>query len=214
MITRTAYRQISENPHNDWAFWPAGFGKSKGPVPRERPRYDGVRTLLNPRVVFVALNPSKPVDPPRTPRNFHFPDSPNDRRLRDTIQGTPSGDEAVPRCPNLYGGFMTDLVDDQVGASSGEVVIRPEYFDTFTDKLNLLNQPSYHLVCFGSQVYEALAGWMLHEEPTETGIIHGKGTNRLWDLRIYGVYHFAARISNEAYRQQLSEVDALVESAG
>jgi hypothetical protein len=105
-VSPEKYEFIEEKYGNvaSWAVWKDGVGKSN--MEFEKPDL----SILNPNVVLVGLNISKPIE--KSFANFHS-DSPhaNDYKLRYALKGTP-----------FWGAYMTDIIKDFEEKVSGNLM--------------------------------------------------------------------------------------------
>lgn len=202
-LPKGIYEDLNKERVNSWAIWGDDFERKE-----KYTRFDhsSVSGLLKPNVVFLGLNPSKDLYKHNL-INFHNPKHANDRKIKRAIQGSENKEIA---CPNLHGGFMTDLAFDQKIPNSNNVTVKSDHSKTLEDKLKQLNQPHYHLICFGNKTYETIQSWALREQEGSSGVIFGHTNNQQWELSIYKVVHFAAAVKTERFNQQLKTVDTLV----
>lgn len=133
-----------------WAIWSDSF-PDDGCIeedPNALYTYIAERTQdLTPEVVFLSLNPSTHF--PEGFANFHSTSSIHfDRRLKEFIQ-----DADLTR---LMGGYMTDLVMDEQNPDSNTVRASDAHLGRFFEQLALLDEPTYHVICFLEQPFNVL----------------------------------------------------------
>lgn len=206
MLKEDKYNALNRDKVNSWAIWPDNFNKTSGS--HKRFEWSEVNQYLKPDVIFLGLNPSKDLVEYDLV-NFHNPKSPNDRKLKESIQG--AGWEK-PECERLFGAFMTDIVQNESIADSSQVEVKPEVFKAFEEQLEVLGQQTYHFVCFGNKTYEAVQRWLLQEDVHKSGLISGHTAEMKWDIHIYKVVHFAASIKKKIFQDQLNELNALLKT--
>jgi len=203
-ISKNVYQSLTKSRVNAWAIWDEKFSEKEKP---RRQRFEEVAEYLNPNVIFLGLNPSKDLFENNL-INFHSGSS-NDKKLKKAVQGD-NKDDAV--CPNLLGGFMTDIVVDESVADSTYIVVKDRDTKRLEEKLNILGQKEYHLICFGNKAYNAVQSWLLQEKEDASGILYGQQKELDLDINIYRVVHFAATVKTEKFINQLKTVDRLVMS--
>jgi hypothetical protein len=163
-----------------WAVWKDGVGKSN--MEFEKPDL----SILNPNVVLVGLNISKPIEKPFA--NFH-PEylHANDYKLRYALKGTP-----------FWGAYMTDIIKDFAEKVSGNLMkylknnkdFEKENIAAFEQELIHIGSDKPILIALGSDSYTILK-------------------RNLGDkYRIYKVTHYSAfTITKEKLR---TEVESLI----
>lgn len=140
---------------------------------------------LKAEVVLLGLNRSSDFTVPCV--NFHAPTRRHyDYRLKELIQ-----DGGLD---NLYGAFMTDLVDE-VDPDSSKITVTEEDADIFMSQLDLLSESEYHVICFGNKPFQGLVEYhgldvaeMPHDLLHATAKIDGRTLNiyRAWFYGLYG----------------------------
>jgi hypothetical protein len=181
-VSPAKYDLIQEKYGNvaSWAVWKDGAGKSN--MEFEKPDL----SILNPNVVLVGLNISKPIKKPFT--NFH-PEylHANDYKLRYALKGTP-----------FWGAYMTDIIKDFEEKVSGTLMkflrnnkdFEKEHIAAFEQELIDIGSDKPIIIAFGNDSYTILK-------------------RNLGDkYRIYKVTHYSAfTITKEKLR---IEVDKLI----
>lgn len=168
-----------------WALWSETF-PNDGCIEEDPEALDRFiqdrRDALTPEVVLLSLNPSGEFPVGFT--NFHSTDTQHyDRRLKEFIQ-----DEELER---LTGAYMTDLVMDEVTPTSDKIRPTPSHIARFREQLDLLNQPSYDVLCFHKKPFRALRDYFDAEETTLDHDIRSFETD--WDrlsLQCYRVWFY------------------------
>lgn len=147
MDTSVLEQLKDEYQTSSWALWSSDFpedGCIEGD-PAEFYEYIKCnRNQLRPSVVLLSLNPSTQL--PSDYQNFHSTD-PKHRndQFRDLVE------EA-----GLEGAYMTDLVERIVDANSGYVDPTPADVENLFEQLDLLDQETYHILCFHEKVFQTL----------------------------------------------------------
>ena len=136
-----------EYPTSSWALWSSDFPESGCLEENPAEFYEFVkrnRNRLRPSIVLLSLNPSTQL--PSDYQNFHStePKHRNDQ-FRDLVEDA-----------GLEGAYMTDLVERVVDADSGNVDPTPDDVEHFLRQLDLLDQESYHTLCFHEKVFQTL----------------------------------------------------------
>ena len=136
-----------EYPTSSWALWSSDFPKDGCIEEDSTEFYEFVkrnRDQLRPSIVLLSLNPSTQL--PSDYQNFHSTD-PKHRndQFRDLVEDA-----------DLEGAYMTDLVERVVEADSGNVDPTPDDVEHFLRQLDLLDQESYHILCFPEKVFQTL----------------------------------------------------------
>lgn len=172
--------------HASWAVWAQGVTRPKERVGDLRifeTAEDGdLLRRLNPNIVLVGLNISRPVQFPLG--NFHDgrPGS-MDYKIRYAVQGTV-----------LWGAYMTDVIKDFEQRASGRVMAHfrnnkdfaRQHLDAFRAELQDLGSVSPTLVAFGRDAYQILE--------REFGRSH----------QVLRVPHYSDYTSKEVYREQVA----------
>lgn len=137
---------------------------------------------LNPNVIFVGLNISKPIKPFG---NFHSNSSrSHDYKIRYALKDT-----------IFWGSYMTDIIKDFEEKTSGKVMkfIRKnpsfveENIKTFEEELLFIGSNNPIIIVFGNKCYEIL----------------NKYLNK---YKIYKVSHYSSNISKEKLRMQILNI--------
>lgn len=147
------------------------------------------RDHLTPDVVLLGLNRSGDLAGPFA--NFHAPTRKHyDYRLKEFIQ-----DDNLDR---LYGGYMTDLVDE-VDPDAASVTVTDDDADVFLDQLRLLNQSEYHILCFGNKPFRGLSDYF-HADPAEQDheLLYAQVTVDGKMLHLYRVWFYGLYGANQA----------------
>ncbi len=136
-----------EYPTSSWALWSSDFPKEGCLEEDPAQFYEFIkcnRDQLRPSVVLLSLNPSTQL--PSDYQNFHSTD-PKHRndQFQDLVEDA-----------NLEGAYMTDLVERIVDANSGNVDPTPDDVENFLRQLGLLDQETYHVLCFHEKVFQTL----------------------------------------------------------
>ena len=136
-----------EYPTSSWALWSSDFPEDGCIEENPAEFYEFIkqnRDQLRPSIVLLSLNPSTQL--PSDYLNFHStePKHRNDQ-FRDFIEDA-----------GLEGAYMTDLVERIVDADSGNVDPTPDDVEHFLRQLNLLDQETYHVLCFHEKVFQTL----------------------------------------------------------
>jgi len=140
-----------------WAVWssPESDGKTdiSSLAPFSLPDLTETIKILQPNIIFVALNFS--VSTPMLDfSNFHSSNSSaQDYKLRIALRGTP-----------FWGGYMTDIIKDHVQLRAADVLldlrddptIESRNISRFRDELELLNVKAPLLVAIGGHSYKIL----------------------------------------------------------
>ena len=139
-----------EYPTSSWALWSSDF-PSEGCIEESPGRlYEFIKRnqdRLRPSIVLLSLNPSTQL--PSDYQNFHStePKHRNDQ-FRDFVEDA-----------DLGGAYMTDLVERIVDANSGNVDPTPDDVEHFFEQLDLLDQETYHILCFHEKVFQTLMNY-------------------------------------------------------
>jgi len=136
-------------PWASWAVWDETFPddgcveqKPEQLVSFVRKRADD----LTPDVVLIGLNRADDLPAPFS--NFHAPTRRHyDYRLKEFIQDV--------RLHRLHAAYMTDLVD-KVDPDSANVDVSDDDVNLLLEQLRLLEETTYHLVCFGNKPFNGL----------------------------------------------------------
>lgn len=157
----TVTKVRDEYPWASWAVWDEAF--PDGDCVEEHPveLVDFIiekRANLTPEVILMGLNRSDDLPGPFT--NFHAPTRKHfDYRLKEFIQ-----DGELDR---LQAAYMTDLVDE-VDPDAASVTVTDEDAEVLLEQLRLLDQPAYHVVCFGNKPFNGLIDYF-DLDPTDRG---------------------------------------------
>lgn len=198
------YQELTKTNKNAWAYWDNDFDEDLS----ENFSFKKHGEILAPQVIFLGLNPSNKLEYP----NFHHPNHKNDRKLMDEIQGDSLQD---PKLPAIAGGFMTDLVADKTEADSSEVQVDKNDPTTLKEKLDLLGQEEYHIICFGKKTYNAMSSWLLGEEEYLEGqyFFTNKQSEITRDITLYSVTHYAYRFGPNHFPKQLAAIDQKIQNS-
>ena len=185
MVTRERFNTVKERygHYASWAVWAAEGVRPKygmGDISFFDDPSDELLVTLNPEIVLVALNISRPIPRARPFGNFH-PDYSHaqDYRLRFALRGT-----------RFWGGYLTDIIKDFEEKVSGKMRaylrhhrdFEQENVDTFTKELDAIGAKSPTVVALGADSYAIL-------------------TRNLGDqFRILKAPHYSMRINTEQYR--------------
>lgn len=135
---------------SSWAIWSEEFPRTDCPESDPERWTEFVqshREELTPNVVFLSLNPSS--EQPGNFRNFHSPKRKHyDDRLKTFIQ--------EDRLEALHGGYMTDLVMDEVDSDSNQITPEAADVERFLDQLEFLGADQYHVISFSGKAFKAL----------------------------------------------------------
>jgi hypothetical protein len=147
MDTSVLEKLKDEYQTSSWALWSSDFpedGCIEGDPAEFYEYIKRNRNQLRPSVVLLSLNPSTQL--PSDYQNFHSTD-PKHRndQFRDLVE------EA-----GLEGAYMTDLVERIVDANSGNVDPTPADVENLFEQLDLLDQETYHILCFHEKVFQTL----------------------------------------------------------
>jgi hypothetical protein len=171
-----------------WAVWADGTNTSKENVGDlsifECNEDDALLKQLNPNIVFVGLNISRPIQFPLG--NFHDGRASSmDHKIRYALQGTA-----------LWGAYMTDIIKDFEQKASGKMMRYLQQNKSFeTDNVELfeaelrdvgVNQPT--LIAFGRDAFQILE------------------RNRGQKCDIWGVPHSSNYTSKETYREEIAAI--------
>lgn len=205
METAMLEKIADQFPWASWAIWDESF--PDGDCVERRPDdlvafMDQRRAQLTPSVVLMGLNRSDDLAAPFS--NFHEPTRRHyDYRLKEFIQDR--------HLEQLHGGYMTDLVDT-VQVDSGQVRVTESDVSELGDQLHLLDEQTYHLLCFGNKPFDGLVEYF--DVPVTTAApelkcaeatLDGR-TLRLYRLWFYGLYG-ANQHKVAVLRDQLAELN-------
>jgi hypothetical protein len=147
MNVDTLERLKDEYPTSSWALWSSNFPEDGCIEETPAEFYEFIkrnRNQLRPSIVLLSLNPSTQL--PSDYQNFHStePKHRNDQ-FRDLVEDA-----------DLEKAYMTDLVERIVDANSGNVDPTPDDVEHFFEQLDLLDQETYHVLCFHEKVFQTL----------------------------------------------------------
>ena len=136
-----------EYPTSSWALWSSDYPEDGCIEETPVEFYDFIkrtRAQLRPSIVSLSLNPSTQL--PSDYQNFHAtePKHRNDQ-FRDLVEDA-----------DLEKAYMTDLVERIVDANSGNVDPTPADVENLFEQLDLLDQETYHILCFHEEVFKTL----------------------------------------------------------
>ena len=176
MLSLEKYNEIKKRygKSASWAIW-----AEEGSTPKSNIsdlsifNDDGVIKQLNPKYVFVGLNPSVQDIDKDTWHNFHSKDTKrqNDYKLRYALKNT-----------KFWGAYLTDLVSDVEETNSNKVSVSAGNIKKFKEEIDLLGTKPI-LIAMGDKVYKALIRYFKD------------------DYTIVGIKHFSCYISKEVYRK-------------
>ncbi|QCC50817.1 hypothetical protein [Halapricum salinum] len=211
MIDSETLGRIAESyPWASWALWDDRFPEEEcvEATPEDLLSFFEIhRAALTPDVVFVGLNRSADLDAPF--QNFHAPTRQHyDYRLKEFVQDAELG--------RLWGGYMTDLVDE-VEPNADTVTVTDDDADLLLSQLALLDQPAYHVVCFGVKTYQGALEYFggeseggPHELQLTTTEVDGL------TLHLYRVWFYGAWGANadkvDVLARQLQYLDGKIDS--
>jgi hypothetical protein len=169
-----------------WAIWRESSGKPKDgvgdPTIFETSERGDLLKQLNPGIVLVGLNISRPIKAPFG--NFHDPrPGAMAYKIRYALKGTP-----------LWGAYMTDIIKDFEEKTSGNVIgylrkskqFERDNIEAFKAELKDLGVSAPTLIAFGRGAFEILNRHL------------GQ------DYGIWRLPHYSNYISKEAYRGQVA----------
>lgn len=147
MDLSTLERLKNEYPTSSWALWSSDYPEDGCIEETPAQFYEFVkrnRDQLRPSIVLLSLNPSTQL--PSDYQNFHSTD-PKHRndQFRDLVENA-----------GLEGAYMTDLVERVVDPNSGNVDPTPDDVENLLRQLDLLDQETYHILCFHEKVFQTL----------------------------------------------------------
>lgn len=207
MNTRDLRELRSQFPGSSWAMWSDEFPDDGCPESDPQCWVEFVRshrTELTPGIVFLSLNPSG--EQPSNFRNFHSPKRKHhDDRLKAFIQE--DGLEA------LHGGYMTDLMVDEVNPDSKQITPEEPDVERFLDQLEFLGADQYHVISFSGKAFEALNEYF--ERPAQESLPHDiRSFSAVWNgirMSVYRVWFFGNWGANAdkipELRRQLAYLD-------
>ena len=137
-------------PTSSWALWSSDYPDDGCIEENPAQLYEFIkrnRDRLRPSVVLLSLNPSTEL--PSDYQNFH---STEPKHRNDQFQ------ELVEDA-DLEGAYMTDLVERIVDADSGNVEPNSDDVEHLVRQLDLLDQETYHILCFHEKVFQQLKGY-------------------------------------------------------
>lgn len=144
---------------SSWALWSEGFPAETSPEsqvadgsnPSALVQYiQANRKHLRADVVLMGTRPSAHLEGDF--RNFHSPDTRyhSDYHLKREIQ------EAD--LEHFVGAYMTDLIKEVIGPEEDLRPPSPRDVRSLEAELELLDEPSYDIICFGKEDFEYLLG--------------------------------------------------------
>jgi hypothetical protein len=190
MIQQARYELIKKKHGNyaSWAIWspPGERPKSKTGDMNvfDLDKNNGLLATLNPNIVMVALNFSRPVEPDIF-RNFHDASSwANDFKIRYAFDGTP-----------YYGAYMTDVIKNLPEVKSKKVMgylkadpsIIQRNIEILRDEIMDLGVGAPTILAFGKDTHDLLARNLRAED--YKGLI--------------GITHYSHQIGKERYREKV-----------
>jgi hypothetical protein len=171
-----------------WAVWANEKTRPKENVgdlsvldPKSNP---ALLTTLNPNVVFVGLNISRPIEKPFG--NFHDPrPQAMDFKIRYALRESP-----------YWGAYMTDIIKDFEQKASKDLMaflrahpaFEADNVQNFRRELALLGEHRPRLIAFGGSVHLILNR-------------HLRG-----EYEIVRIPHYSKRISKESYREEVRAI--------
>ena len=190
MITAEKFHKIRKEygHYASWAVWADQGDSPKSNIADlsvlDAEKNHTLLEVLNPEVIFIGLNISRPIESPLG--NFHDPrPSATDYKIRYALQNTP-----------YWGGYMTDIIKDFEEKASGKMISylrsNPEFekenVKTLQSEIEVLSPKDPIIIAFGRDA-EAIVNR------------HLKGS-----LRVYRIPHYANYVSKEKYRAQVLDV--------
>ena len=201
MIEKDIFDELmsTEIKINAWAIW------DKETMKFPYTGWEKLRKRLTTDVIFLGLNPSKKLN---KVRNFHSK-SVGDTRLMEAILGIPGENSNGKELKNISGGFMTDLLD-VIESDSLKVDTNSASFDHFENVLNKLDEPQYHIICFGNKVFDAVRGWLTNQQILSDDIVKCNSISVGYNVTLYKVMHYSYRFDKNIIGDQLQYLDELI----
>lgn len=189
MISISHFQELKENfgGHSSWAIWSPKLNEKPKSNIGDLSLFDeenikNTSKILNPKIVLLGLNLSRPLD--KKLRNFHDPGPHSqDFKLRFALDGTA-----------LSGAYMTDIIKDYIEADSSKLshITSTSNIDfhikTFRDEISMLSKKP-KIFCLGRQVFKIVSKHFRNDEFSE----------------VVQIMHYSARINQEKYKIKISE---------
>jgi hypothetical protein len=194
-VTPEQFDKLTEFDTASWAIWSPTFNqrdclesdpkKIKSFLRSQMPQ-------LKRNIILLGLNRSlnEKKAPPRPtttyPRlaNFHTSSHAGDRLLNTVTS----------RLPNIKGAFMTDLSVQQESKSRKIQIDPSKALDNLVGQLDILDSPSFHIVCFGGKVFKTFSdlSGISSKLPPSTEDVNGVSLTHLgMILNCYKVIHYS-----------------------